>query len=108
VSRAAGHGLLPGAAVVEDVVRGIREDGIAVEVVIRSGDAAATLLQVADDIDADLVAVGSGGGGDPADPLLGSVARTVAARGRRPTLVVPSAAGPVRLTAAAAHHTRFP
>lgn len=96
---------LPTAAVVEDLVRGIREDGIAVEVVIRSGDPAATLLQVADDIDADLVVVGSRGVGDPADPLLDSVARTVAARGRRPTLVVPSAAGPVHVTAEAAHHT---
>jgi nucleotide-binding universal stress UspA family protein len=96
---------LPAAAVVEDLVRGIREDGIAVEVVVRSGEPGATLLQVADDIDADLVVVGSRGGGDPADPLLGSFPRTVAARGRRPTLVVPSAAGPVRLRAEAADHT---
>ena len=40
-----------------------------------------------------------------ADPLLGSVARTVAARSHRPTLVVPSAAGPVRLTPKTARRT---
>jgi nucleotide-binding universal stress UspA family protein len=72
------------AARIPTLVGGIREDGIAVEVVVRSGDPAATLLQVADDTDADLLVVGSRGGGDRADPLLGSVARTVAARGRRP------------------------
>jgi nucleotide-binding universal stress UspA family protein len=104
-SRCDGSDPLPTAALVEDLVPRIREDGIAVEVVIRSGDPTPTLLQVADDIDADLVVVGSRGGGDPADPLLGSVARTLAARGRRPTLVVPSAAGPVRLTAQASDHT---
>jgi nucleotide-binding universal stress UspA family protein len=93
------------AVVLEDLVRSIREDGIAVEVFLRSGDPAATLLQVAGDIDADLVVVGSRGGGDPADPLPGSVARTVAARGRCPTLVVPSAAGSVRLTAQATRGT---
>lgn len=99
---------LPTAAVIEDLVPRIRSDGIAVEVVVRSGDPAPTLLQVADDIDADLVVVGSRGGGDPADPLLGSVARSVAARGRRPTLVVPAAAGSVRLESEAAHHTPIP
>jgi nucleotide-binding universal stress UspA family protein len=104
-SRAEGHPPLATAAVIEDLVRGIREDGIAVEVVVRSGGPAATLLQVADDIDADLLVVGSRGGGDPADPLFGSVARTVAARGRRPTLVVSSAAGSVHLGAADADHT---
>src|SRR5262245_15888609 len=100
--RADRSGPLPAAAVVEDLVRGIREDGVAVEVVIRSGDPATTVLEVADDIDADLVVVGSRGGGARADPLLGSVARTVAGRGRRPTLVVPSAAGSVHLRTEAA------
>jgi nucleotide-binding universal stress UspA family protein len=98
-SRGEEHALERTAAAVEELVREIRARGIAVQVVVRSGDPAATLLQIADDVDADLVVVGSRGGGDPADPLLGSVARSVVARGRRPTLVVPAAAGPVHLTA---------
>jgi nucleotide-binding universal stress UspA family protein len=87
------------AAAVEELAAAIRDRGIAVQVVVHSGEPAATLVRVADDVGADLVVVGSRGGGDPADPLLGSVARAVAAHARRPTLVVPAAAGPVRLTA---------
>jgi nucleotide-binding universal stress UspA family protein len=68
-----------------------------VQVIVRSGDPAPTLLEVADDVDADVVVVGTRGRGDPAQPLMGSVARTVVNRIRRPTLVVPAAAGTVRL-----------
>ena len=85
------------AALVEEQVRDIRDRGVAVQVVVRSGAPAPTLLQLADDVDADLIVVGSRGRGDPAEPLLGSVARTVAAHARRATLVVPAAAGRVRL-----------
>lgn len=92
------HPLTRTAAAVEEQVGAIRQRGVAVQVVVRAGEPAATLLQVADDVGADLVVVGSRGGGDPADPLLGSIARTVAAHGHRPTLVVPTAAGPVHLT----------
>lgn len=74
-----------------------RDRGVAVQVIVRSGEPAATLLEVADDVDADLVAVGTRGRGDSAEPLLGSVARAVAGRIRRPTLVVPAAAGTVHL-----------
>jgi nucleotide-binding universal stress UspA family protein len=101
-SRGEEHALERTATAVEELVREIRERGIAVQVVVRSGEPAATLLQVADDVGADLIVVGTRGGGDPADPLLGSVARSVVAHGRRPTLVVPAAAGSVRLTAEAA------
>jgi nucleotide-binding universal stress UspA family protein len=101
-SRGEEHALQRTAAAVEELVRQIRERGVAVQVVVRSGEPAATLLQVADDVEAELVVVGTRGGGDPADPLLGSVARSVVAHGRRPTLVVPAAAGPVRLTVDAA------
>jgi nucleotide-binding universal stress UspA family protein len=83
--------------VLEDDARSIRDRGVAVQVVVRSGDPAATLLEVADDVDADLVVVGTRGRGDPAEPLLGSVARRVVNRISRPTLVVPAAAGTVRL-----------
>jgi nucleotide-binding universal stress UspA family protein len=84
-------------ALVEAEAQDIRARGVGVQVVVRSGDPAPTLLQVADDVDADLVVVGTRGRGGPADLLLGSVARTVADRARRPTLVVPAAAGPVHL-----------
>jgi len=87
------------AALLEEQVRDIRGRGVQVQVIVRSGDACSTLLDVADDIEADLIVVGSRGQGDPADPLLGSVARAVAAHAARPTLVVPAAAGAVHLAA---------
>ena len=84
-------------ALLEAEVRDIRTRGVGVQVIVRSGDPAPTLLEVADDVDADLVVVGTRGRGGPGELLLGSVARTVADRARRPTLVVPAAAGPVHL-----------
>jgi nucleotide-binding universal stress UspA family protein len=84
-------------ALLEAEVRGVRARGVGVQVIVRSGDPAGTLLEVADDVDADLVVVGTRGRGGPAELLLGSVARTVADRARRPTLVVPATAGPVHL-----------
>ncbi len=84
-------------ALLEAEVRGVRARGVGVQVIVRSGDPAATLLEVADDVGADLVVVGTRGRGGPAELLLGSVARTVADRARRPTLVVPATAGPVQL-----------
>jgi nucleotide-binding universal stress UspA family protein len=87
----------PPMALLEAEVRGVRARGVGVQVIVRSGDPAPTLLEVADDVDADLVVVGTRGRGGPAELLLGSVARTVADRARRPTLVVPASAGSVRL-----------
>jgi nucleotide-binding universal stress UspA family protein len=78
-------------------LRAIRDRGIGAHTVVRSGDPASTLVEVADDVDADLVVVGSRGHGGQGELLLGSVARTVADRVRRPTLVVPAAAGRVHL-----------
>jgi nucleotide-binding universal stress UspA family protein len=83
----------------ESAVSELRRRGLAVQVVVRSGDPAPTLLDVADDIDADLVVLGTRGRGGPEELMLGSVARTVADRARRPTLVLPAAAGPARLEA---------
>jgi nucleotide-binding universal stress UspA family protein len=84
----------------------IRRRGVGVQTIIRSGDAAGTLLDVADDVDADLIVVGTRGRGGPHELLLGSVARTVADRARRPTLVVPAAAGRVHLGSTANHGQR--
>lgn len=86
------------ATLLEDAARGIRARGVDVAVVVRSGEPGPTLLELADSIDADLVVVGTRGRGGPDELLLGSVARTVADRARRPTLVVPDTAAPVRLT----------
>jgi nucleotide-binding universal stress UspA family protein len=86
----------------ESAVSGLRRRGLAVQVVVRSGDPAPTLLEVANDIDADLVVLGTRGRGGPGELMLGSVARTVADRVRRPTLVLPAAAGAVRLGGGAA------
>jgi len=87
---------------VEGHVDAVRDRGVEVQVIVRSGDPAPTLVEVADDVDADLVVVGTRGRGDPARPLLGSVARAVVDGVRRPTLVVPAAAGAVRLHGAGA------
>jgi nucleotide-binding universal stress UspA family protein len=92
----------------EASARDIRQRGVGVQVVLRSGDPAPTLLDLADDVDADLVVVGTRGRGGPADLLLGSVARTVADGARRPTLVVPASAGRVHLDAAAHDRARQP
>ena len=80
-------------ALLEVEVREIRDRGVATQVVVRSGEPAPTLLEVAADVDADLLVVATRGRGDPAQPLLGRVARTVVNQAGRPTLVVPVAAG---------------
>jgi nucleotide-binding universal stress UspA family protein len=43
----------------EAEVRDIRERGVGVQLSVRSGDPAPTLLEVADDLDADLVVLGT-------------------------------------------------
>jgi nucleotide-binding universal stress UspA family protein len=92
----------------EAAARDIRQRGVGVQVVLRCGDPVPTLLDLADDVDADLVVVGTRGRGGPADLLLGSVARTVADGTRRPTLVVPAAAGRVHLDATVHDRARQP
>jgi nucleotide-binding universal stress UspA family protein len=105
-----GQGPAQAVALLEAEVRGVRSRGVGVQVIVRSGDPAPTLLEVAGDVDADLVVVGTRGLGGPADLLLGSVARTVADRARRPTLVVPATAGSVHLRHRAGdrHECRLP
>jgi nucleotide-binding universal stress UspA family protein len=93
-------------ALLEAEVEGIRGRGVGVHVIVRSGEPAPTLLELADDVDADLVVVGTRGRGDPAEPLLGSVARAVVHRVGRPTLVVPAAAGRVHLRPSDDHPER--
>jgi nucleotide-binding universal stress UspA family protein len=85
-------------ALLEAEVAAIRGRGVGTQVVVRSGDPAGTLLELAEQLDVDLVVLGTRGRGGPDELLLGSVARTVADRVRRPTLVVPAAAGSAHLS----------
>jgi nucleotide-binding universal stress UspA family protein len=91
--RRGGHALDRAMTLVEAELRGIRERGLGARTIVRSGDPAPTILDVADDVGADLVVVGTRGHGGQAELLPDSVARTVAGRAERPTLVVPAAAG---------------
>lgn len=77
-------------AFLDDQAVAIRERGVEVRTIVRAGEPAATLLAAADELDTTLVVVGTRGRGGPDELLLGSVARTVADRARRPTLVVPA------------------
>jgi nucleotide-binding universal stress UspA family protein len=76
------------AARLEDAVAAARDRGVAVDAVVRVGDAASEVAALADEVDAGLVVVGTRGSSGPAE-LLGSVARSIVHRVRRPTLVVP-------------------
>lgn len=58
----------------------------------RHGDVANTILSVADDVDAEVVVVGTRGRGGVSSFLLGSVAHSLVQHADRPVLVVPSPA----------------
>jgi nucleotide-binding universal stress UspA family protein len=62
---------------------------------VRIGGAAEVIGATAEDARADLVVVGSRGRGAVGSLLLGSVSRSLAARGPCPTLIVPESASPV-------------
>jgi nucleotide-binding universal stress UspA family protein len=83
----AAEAMAAGRARLESAASELRRRGVAVQVVVRSGEPASTLLEVAGDIDANLLVLGTRGRGGPEDLVLGSVARTVVDLVRRPTLV---------------------
>ena len=67
----------------------LRAAGVAYEVVQASGDPVRTLLDVAEDKDVDLIAIGKSGRGAAAELLLGGTAAKLAHRTTRPLLIVP-------------------
>jgi nucleotide-binding universal stress UspA family protein len=64
------------------------EQGIEARTKLLSGDAAKQILAYADEIDADLIVVGSRGLGAIGSALLGSVSRKVLHDAKRPVLIV--------------------
>jgi nucleotide-binding universal stress UspA family protein len=59
--------------------------------VLRDGHPVQVLLDVADDVDADMIVVGSRGFGGFPQMLLGSTSTQLAQHSRRPVLIVPGA-----------------
>jgi nucleotide-binding universal stress UspA family protein len=61
---------------------------------VRDGNPVSVLLDVAEEVGADLIVVGSRGLGGYPELLLGSTSTQVAQHSTRPVLIVPSAQGP--------------
>ena len=92
--RPGGHALDRTLTRVEAELRGIRERGLRAPTIVRHGDPASTILEVAGEVDADLVVLGGRSHDGQAELLPDSVDRAVAGRADRPTLVVPAAGSP--------------
>jgi nucleotide-binding universal stress UspA family protein len=75
-----------------DWIEGVRDTGLTVETVLRDGHPVQVLLAVADEVDADIVAVGRRGSGGFPQQLLGSTSMQLAQHSYRPVLVVPRSA----------------
>lgn len=67
----------------------LRRTGTKVRCELRDGVATQALLSVADDVDADLIVVGTRGQGSPLARSLGSTSAAVVAATHRPVVVVP-------------------
>lgn len=72
-------------------VEALRAEGLDAQLEIRTGshDVATLIAKAAEDVDADLIVVGTHGHGGLAAALMGSVARALCHTARRPVLVVP-------------------
>jgi nucleotide-binding universal stress UspA family protein len=68
-----------------------RLPGVRMQTEVRDGNPVQVLLAVADDVDADLIVVGSRGFGGFPELLLGSTSTQLAQHSRRPVLIVPMA-----------------
>jgi nucleotide-binding universal stress UspA family protein len=85
-------------------VEDLRRDGLDVTLEVRTGskDVATLIAEAAEDVDADLIVVGTHGHGVFTAALMGSVARALCHTAGRPVLVVPPPAKARRLDAAPA------
>jgi nucleotide-binding universal stress UspA family protein len=63
--------------------------GVRAQRLLRDGPAVPILLAVADEVDADLIVLGSRGLGGYPDQLLGSTSTQVAQSSRRPVAIIP-------------------
>jgi nucleotide-binding universal stress UspA family protein len=77
------------AALDDEWTRPARDAGVPTRTLIRDGHPVRVLLDVADEINADVVAVGSRGVGGFPQQLLGSTSAQLTQHSRRPVLVVP-------------------
>jgi nucleotide-binding universal stress UspA family protein len=66
-----------------------RRSGVAAETMLRDGHPVQVLLDVAEEIDADVLVVGSRGFGGFPQMLLGSTSTQLAQHSRRPVVIVP-------------------
>lgn len=72
----------------ERIAERLAQSGVRAEVAARSGPAAETVLEFADEVDADLLVVGGSGRGPLLERLLGSLALELVQRAGRQVLVV--------------------
>jgi nucleotide-binding universal stress UspA family protein len=70
-----------------------RRAGVPVRTELRDGNSVQVLLAVADEVDADVIVVGSRGFGGFPEMLLGSTSTQLAQHSRRPVLIVPEPSG---------------
>ncbi len=75
--------------IVEDAVAYLRERGITAREMVREGDCARRILEVAGQEDVSLIVIGSRGPSSMAELVLGSVSVEVLRHARCPVLVVP-------------------
>ena len=72
----------------------LADAGVTYRSEVRDGEAVSVLLGAADDVDADLLVLGSRGMGGYPELLLGSTSTQVAQQGTRPVVIIPDVSTP--------------